>query len=115
MSLLSSPPVLSFFGNLLLPLGEETESFVARLITLSDAILVVRLLVPCLAAAAVTSLPVVMAVEDDCFDKILGPGKFFFLSILLTRRWNFLNNASARMRVLSRSMVLESSLTESCG
>jgi len=41
----------------------------------------------------------------------LGAGKFSFLSMASTRRWKRLNRASARMRVDSRSMVPESSLT----
>jgi len=42
-----------------------------------------------------------------------GPGKLPFLSMVSTSRWKRRNSASARMRVDSRSMVPESSLTAS--
>ena len=48
------------------------------------------------------------ALPVGCFR---GAGKFCFLSTASTRRWNFLKRDSARMRVDSRSIVLESSLT----
>ena len=41
----------------------------------------------------------------------LGAGKLDFLSMASTVRWNRRKRASARMRVDSRSMVVESSLT----
>jgi hypothetical protein len=41
----------------------------------------------------------------------LGAGKFDFLSIASTVRWKRRNKASARMSVLSKSIVVESSLT----
>lgn len=48
---------------------------------------------------------------DDFFSWTRGAGKFCFLSTASTSLWNRLNRVSARMRVDSRSMVLESSLT----
>ena len=53
--------------------------------------------------------------EDDVGEerpgRNLGAGKFCFLSMASTRRWKRLNRASARIRVDSRSIVPESSLT----
>ena len=43
--------------------------------------------------------------------RTLGAGKLFFLSTASTVRWKRLKSASALISVLSRSMVLESSLT----
>jgi hypothetical protein len=49
--------------------------------------------------------------DDPWVSRGLGAGKFPFLSTASTRRWKRLKRASARMRVESRSMVHESSLT----
>ena len=48
---------------------------------------------------------------DGSFWLYRGAGKFCFLSTASTSRWNLLNRVSARIRVASRSIVLESSLT----
>lgn len=43
-----------------------------------------------------------------------GAGKFFFLSTASTTRWNLMKRASALMRVESRSMLPDNSLTREC-
>lgn len=67
---------------------------------------------PVLGSSPALTVPLV---EDDVavLDErvVLGAGKFFFLSIASTSRWKRRNRASARIRVDSRSIVHESSLT----
>lgn len=48
---------------------------------------------------------------DELFWSYRGAGKFCFLSTASTSLLNRLNRDSARVRVASRSMVFESSLT----